>query len=65
VLLGVDLGGFFEGIVLHLILQWHHMLTSAGYPANTVGNLELNTVWDGLFHTLTYMILASDVLSKS
>ncbi len=64
-LLGVGLGGFCDGIVLHQILQWHHILTSAGYPANTVGNLELNTVWDGLFHTSTYMILASDVLSKS
>lgn len=35
-----------------------HMLTSAGYPANTVGNLELNTVWDGLFHTSTYISTA-------
>jgi uncharacterized membrane protein len=58
VLLGVGLGGFFDGIVLHQILQWHHMLTSAGYPANTVGNLELNTVWDGLFHTSTYISTA-------
>ncbi len=58
VLLGVGLGGFFDGIVLHQILQWHHMLTSAGYPANTVGNLELNTLWDGLFHTSTYISTA-------
>ena len=25
VLLGLGLGGFFDGIVLHQILQWHHM----------------------------------------
>jgi len=27
--LGLGLGGFFDGIVLHPIAQWHHMLTSA------------------------------------
>ena len=31
-LFGLGLGGFFDGIVLHQILQWHHMMTSAGYP---------------------------------
>ncbi|HEU5099504.1 MAG TPA: DUF2243 domain-containing protein [Roseiflexaceae bacterium] len=30
--LGLGLGGFFDGIVFHQILRWHHMLTSAGYP---------------------------------
>lgn len=48
VFLGLGLGGFFDGIVLHQILQWHHMLTSAGYPANTLDNLEFNIVWDGI-----------------
>ena len=33
-LLGIGLGGFVDGILLHQILQWHHMLTSEGsYPA--------------------------------
>ena len=27
IVLGIGLGGFFDGIVLHQILQWHHMLT--------------------------------------
>ena len=56
VLLGIGLGGFFDGIVLHQILQWHHMLTSHGdYPATTVAGLEVNTLWDGLFHAGTYV----------
>ena len=55
VFLGLGLGGFFDGIVLHQILQWHHMLTSAGYPANTLDNLQFNIVWDGIFHASTYM----------
>jgi uncharacterized membrane protein len=58
ILFGLGLGGFFDGIVLHQILQWHHMATSAGYPATTVENLELNTLLDGLFHTCTYTFVA-------
>lgn len=63
ILLGVGLGGFVDGILLHQILQWHHMLTSAStanidigdYPATTVHGLEMNTLWDGLFHTITWL----------
>jgi uncharacterized membrane protein len=50
ILFGLSLGGFFDGIVLHQVLQWHHMLTSAGYPADSVSKLEINTLADGLFH---------------
>ena len=58
-LLGVGLGGFVDGIVLHQVLQWHHMLTSEGrYPATTVGGLEVNTLWDGLFHASTWIFTA-------
>ncbi|MDQ3797371.1 MAG: DUF2243 domain-containing protein [Pseudomonadota bacterium] len=57
ILFGLGLGGFFDGIVLHQLLQWHHMLTSAGYPANSVQNLEINTLWDGLFHASTYVFV--------
>ncbi|MFO1143371.1 MAG: DUF2243 domain-containing protein [Amaricoccus sp.] len=57
ILLGVGLGGFFDGIVLHQILQWHHMLTSAGYPATDLHNLEVDTFFDGLFHAGTYVFV--------
>ncbi len=30
ILLGIGFGGFVDGIVLHQLLQWHHMLTSTG-----------------------------------
>jgi uncharacterized membrane protein len=59
ILLGLGLGGFFDGIVLHQILQWHHMATSAGYPADDLRNLEFNTMLDGLFHAATYVFTAS------
>jgi uncharacterized membrane protein len=55
VLLGLGIGGFFDGIVLHQVLQWHHMLTSAGFPPDSVENLEVNTFWDGVFHAATWL----------
>jgi uncharacterized membrane protein len=58
ILFGLGLGGFFDGIILHQVLQWHHMLTSAGYPADTVENLEINVFWDGVFHMSTYVFTA-------
>ena len=55
-LLGIGLGSFVDGIVLHQILQWHHLLTSEGsHPANTVARLEANTLADGLFHAFAWV----------
>ena len=59
-LLGIGLGGFFDGIVLHQILQWHHLLSSMPeYPPTTVAGLEVNTLWDGLFHAATWIATAA------
>jgi len=55
VFLGLGLGGFFDGILLHQILQWHHMLSSIR-PAITVPALELNMVGDGLFEAGTWLM---------
>lgn len=62
-ILGVGLGGFVDGILLHQLLQWHHMLSSTGsdnvgvptYSPDTVSGLRMNTVWDGVFHTVTWL----------
>src|SRR5215203_7222155 len=62
ILLGLGLGGFFDGIMLHQILQWHHMVTSAGYPPDTVENLKLNTLLDGLFHAATYTFVVAGLI---
>jgi uncharacterized membrane protein len=53
---GLGLGGFFDGIVLHQLLQWHHMLSS-WYPVSTIENLKLNTLWDGIFHSAAYLFV--------
>lgn len=57
-LFGLGLGGFVDGIVLHQILQWHHMVSHVdGYPTNTVAGLEVNTLADGFFHVLTWILV--------
>jgi uncharacterized membrane protein len=54
----VGLGGFVDGIVLHQILQWHHLLTDEGdFPMNTLSGLEQNTVADGFFHAMTWVVV--------
>ncbi|MFC6086077.1 DUF2243 domain-containing protein [Sphaerisporangium aureirubrum] len=61
--LGAGLGGFVDGILLHQILQWHHMLSSTDtdnigvhyYPSDTVAGLRMNTLWDGFFHAFTWL----------
>jgi len=58
-LIGIGLGGFVDGIVLHQILQWHHLLSSEDdYPTTTVAGLEDNTLADGLFHAATWIAVA-------
>lgn len=55
IFLGMGLGGFVDGILLHQILQWHHMLSNIR-PLTTVPNIDLNMLWDGLFHTLDWLL---------
>lgn len=53
IFLGIGMGGFFDGIVLHQLLQTHNML-SAVVPKTSIPNMEINMFWDGLFHALTW-----------
>ena len=57
-IMGLGLGGFLDGIVMHQILQWHHMLTGTGdHPADTVAGKEANVLADGLFHLGTWLLV--------
>jgi uncharacterized membrane protein len=56
IFLGLGLGGFFDGIVFHQLLQWHHVV-SGWYPINSPENLKLNIFWDGIFHSGTYVLV--------
>ncbi|WP_126174174.1 DUF2243 domain-containing protein [Altericroceibacterium xinjiangense] len=55
IVLGFALGGFFDGIVLHQILQWHHLLSLV--PG--VDTIRGQVLWDGYFHALMYLIAAA------
>ncbi|WP_017316395.1 DUF2243 domain-containing protein [Mastigocladopsis repens] len=61
IFLGLGLGGFFDGIVLHQILQWHHMLSSIR-PLTTISNIDMNMVWDGLFHAFDWIMTVIGVV---
>jgi uncharacterized membrane protein len=56
-LLGVGLGGFVDGIVLHQLLQWHHLLSSRPEV-----DLTANLVADGVFHAGTWVAVLVGVL---
>ncbi|MDX3906451.1 MAG: DUF2243 domain-containing protein [Pigmentiphaga sp.] len=53
-LLGFALGGFFDGILLHQILQWHHLFS--GIETAPWLDLRMQVMADGLFHLLMYGI---------
>lgn len=59
IVLGLGLGGFVDGIVLHQIAQWHNMLSSTDrWPATTLEGMQANMLADGLFHAATWILVA-------
>ena len=53
--LGLGQGGFFDGIVFHQLLQWHHMFSSIETDM-TIAGMELNAFGDGLFHLFDWLL---------
>ncbi len=53
-LLGFAIGGFFDGILLHQVLQWHHLLSGLEGPA--FRDLRVQILADGLFHVAMYVV---------
>lgn len=49
-LAGIALGGFFDGILLHQVLQWHHLLSGL----DAVDDPRMQILADGLFHAAMY-----------
>lgn len=58
-LLGFALGGFFDGIVLHQILQWHHLLSGL---ADLGSDLRFQIMVDGLFHLFMYVLAVAGTM---
>ena len=55
IILGIGLGGFVDGILLHQIIHWHNM-GSAVLPPTTIETLKQNMLWDGLFHAAVWLV---------
>ena len=58
---GFGLGAFLDGIVLHQVLQWHH-LVEARSPADDLDGLQANVAWDGAFHLVSWLVVLVGVL---
>ena len=62
ILLGIGLGGFLDGIVLHQIAQWHNML-SAVLPPHDMAAMKQGMAADGWFHVVTWMVTFAGVMA--
>ena len=61
VVTGFGLGALLDGIVLHQVLQWHHV-ASAYRSADDLAGLERNTLLDGVFHLASWFVVLLGLL---
>jgi uncharacterized membrane protein len=61
VLIGVGMGGFIDGILLHQILQWHNMVSNWIPPTN-MESMKTNMLWDGIFHGFVWLVTLAGIL---
>lgn len=60
--LGLGLGGFFDGIVCHQILGWHHMVcTTFTCQPDSIAALRVQIVQDGYFHLVVWLLTITGV----
>jgi uncharacterized membrane protein len=59
--LGIGIGGFIDGIVLHQILQWHEMLSNKIPSTEYVGK-SINMFWDGIFHFFCLLVVLIGII---
>lgn len=58
IVLGLGFGGFADGIVLHQILAWHHLVCITTYcQPYTIEHLQQQNRQDGFFH-LTLLLIS-------
>lgn len=59
-IVGFALSGFFDGILLHQVLQWHHLFSLV--PGEAWRDIRNQILMDGLFHVLMYVIASIGLL---
>lgn len=63
IVLGLGLGGFLDGIVLHQILGWHHLVcTTATCQPVSIEGLQRQIQQDGFFHLAMWMFTVAGVV---
>lgn len=58
--IGIGMGGFIDGILLHQILQWHEMISNKLSPTTYV-NKSVNMFWDGIFEAITWIFTMAGI----
>lgn len=53
---GFGFSGLIDVLLLHLVFQWHHLLSGI-YPMNTLNGLRTNILADGLFSIAMVIIM--------
>jgi uncharacterized membrane protein len=59
-ILGIAFSAFFDGILLHQVLQWHHLLSLA--QGELFRDVRVQILADGLFHVASYLLAAGGLL---
>lgn len=55
--LGIGFGGFADGIILHQILGWHHLICVTEHcQPSSIAHLQRQNVQDGFFHLALWLI---------
>ena len=55
IILGLGLGGFVDGILLHQIVHWHNMGSAIVSPT-TMDAMQRNMTWDGFFNAAVWLM---------
>ncbi len=61
IVIGVGLGGLVDSFLLHMILQWHHLLSNI-IPSDSVENIHRLMTTDGMFDAACFLIILTGVL---
>ena len=57
IVLGMGFGGFADGIILHQILGWHHLVcVTAHCRPTSIEQLQLQNTQDGFFHLGLWLV---------
>ncbi|HEY0551236.1 MAG TPA: DUF2243 domain-containing protein, partial [Verrucomicrobiae bacterium] len=55
--LGLGIGGFADGIVLHQVLGWHHLVCVTEHCQPTsIAHLQRQNAQDGFFHLAVWIV---------